>query len=70
VAGNKLDLESARQVPKQDGATFANEIHSPFFETSAKDGTSVDEAFYELVRRIRKRKLDIKKNQMCRCIIS
>jgi GTPase KRas len=50
VVGNKRDLESSRQVPIQDGMTYAASLGAPFFETSAKEGTNVEESFYDLIR--------------------
>mgnify|MGYP001304311310 CR=1 FL=1 len=43
VVGNKTDLESARQVPTEDGLDFATKIGANYIETSAKNGSNVDE---------------------------
>jgi len=53
VFGNKLDLQHDRQVQKDEGAALAQRIGASFFEGSAKDGTNVEEAFFQLVRLIR-----------------
>ncbi|KAI1379528.1 ras-domain-containing protein [Hypoxylon crocopeplum] len=53
VVGNKCDLESEREVPRQDGETLAKQFGCPFVETSAKSRTNVDKAFFDLVREIR-----------------
>ncbi|KAI2621276.1 ras-domain-containing protein [Hypoxylon sp. NC1633] len=53
VVGNKCDLESEREVPRQDGEALAKQFSCPFVETSAKSRTNVDKAFFDLVREIR-----------------
>ncbi|KAL9692467.1 hypothetical protein quinque_000013, partial [Culex quinquefasciatus] len=62
LVGNKCDLQAwavdmnqARDVAKQYGV--------PFVETSAKTRMGVDDAFYTLVREIRKDKERGKKNK-------
>lgn len=50
VVGNKRDLEPSREVPIQDGMTYAASLGAPFFETSAKEGTNVEESFNLLIR--------------------
>lgn len=46
VIGNKSDLESERKVSTQEGQALAKQFDCPFFETSAKSRTNVDEAFF------------------------
>jgi len=53
LVGNKCDLADKRQVSKAEGEDLARNFKVPFFETSAKQRISVDEAFTELVREIR-----------------
>ncbi|CAK8698244.1 ras-related protein Rap-2a-like [Clavelina lepadiformis] len=50
LVGNKVDLESEREVRTVDGAALANEWGCPFLETSAKSKRNVDELFAEIVR--------------------
>eukprot|EP01115_Flamella_aegyptia_P001915 TRINITY_DN131_c0_g2_i2.p1 TRINITY_DN131_c0_g2~~TRINITY_DN131_c0_g2_i2.p1 ORF type:complete len:140 (-),score=51.22 TRINITY_DN131_c0_g2_i2:24-401(-) len=58
VAGNKCDLDDERQVPTSEGQDLAKSFGCPFFETSAKARINVEEAFYDLVREIRKDNLE------------
>jgi small GTP-binding protein len=50
LVGNKVDLESNRKVSKEDGIRLATEYGMTFFETSAKDGTNIYEAFSQLTK--------------------
>jgi GTPase KRas protein len=54
VVGNKCDLESERQVSRQEGESLARSFGCRFIETSAKSRINVDNAFYDLVREIRR----------------
>ncbi|KAJ1660869.1 RAS1 protein [Dispira parvispora] len=54
VIGNKCDLDLERQVPTEEGAALAKSFQCEFMETSAKVRINVDEAFYSLVREIRR----------------
>jgi len=54
ICGNKCDLEADRQVSKAEGAELARSFKAPFFETSALSRTNVEEAFFELVREMRR----------------
>ena len=51
LCGNKCDLASDRQVSAEEGAALAESMGIPFFETSAKTATNVDELFSCLIRR-------------------
>ena len=53
LVGTKCDLEDERQVTEQEGQDLAATLHCPFFETSAKAGINIEEAFYELTREVR-----------------
>ena len=50
LVGNKVDLESSRQVAKSEGVQQANSWRVPFLETSAKTRVNIEEAFVELIR--------------------
>jgi GTPase SAR1 family protein len=52
LVGNMADLEGSRQVTREDGAALAERYQIPFFETSARDGTNVTEAFTALAERM------------------
>ncbi|KAK9457105.1 ras family-domain-containing protein [Dipodascopsis uninucleata] len=54
VVGNKCDLETERQISQQTGRKLAQDYQCSFIETSAKQRINVDEAFYNLVREIRR----------------
>jgi Ras-related protein Rab-6A len=46
LIGNKMDLDTNRQVSKEDGERTATELGAlDFFETSAKTGAGVENAF-------------------------
>lgn len=51
ICGNKCDLEAQREVPTHEGASYADKIGWPFFETSAKLNINITEAIHELIRR-------------------
>jgi GTPase SAR1 family protein len=53
VVGNKIDLPN-RQVELKDAQKTAEEFGIPFVQTSAKTRYGVEDAFYTLVREIRK----------------
>ncbi|RUS17568.1 24 kDa ras-like protein [Endogone sp. FLAS-F59071] len=54
LIANKCDLEQDRQVSSQEGRDLAKAFGCTFIETSAKQRINVDEAFYNVVREIRR----------------
>ncbi|KAJ5077773.1 ras-related protein raba5 [Anaeramoeba ignava] len=52
IIGNKCDLEKQRKISKEMGQNFANDKTCLFMETSAKDGTNIQEAFEALTKAI------------------
>ena len=55
VIGNKSDVD-IREVTPEEGKELAKSYSCPYLETSAKTRTNIEEAFYTLVREIRKEK--------------
>ena len=52
LIGNQCDLESRREVSKEQGEQLARSLDIPFMETSAMTGENINEAFETLVRLI------------------
>jgi GTPase SAR1 family protein len=63
VVGNKCDLPT-RAVEVNQAQEVAKQYMIPFVETSAKTRLGVDDAFYTLVREIRK-DVGVVMNDMC-----
>ncbi|KAJ1675515.1 hypothetical protein EV182_001113 [Spiromyces aspiralis] len=61
VIGNKIDVdESKRMVSQKRAAAWCQAKGSiPFFETSAKEATRVEEAFYEIAKKALEQEKDI-----------
>ena len=55
LVGNKCDLEDKRQVSYEEGKELADKNDFLFFESSAKDGTNVDEIFTNSAKEIAKK---------------
>lgn len=78
MVGNKVDLEQHRQVWVEQAQELARHLKIPYIECSAKLRMNVDNAFYELVRVVRKFQMSerpplkpnyIKRNKKKCCII-
>ncbi|KAH0630794.1 hypothetical protein JD844_004011 [Phrynosoma platyrhinos] len=70
LVGNKVDLESEREVLSAEGRALAQEWGCPFMETSAKSKTMVDELFAEIVRQMNYASLPEKQDQCCTtCVV-
>jgi len=54
LVGNKADLPG-KKVSAEDGAAFADQHALPHFETSAKEGTQVENAFMKLATDIKEK---------------
>lgn len=55
LVGNKADLTSEKVVASVTGKEVADQYNMRFFESSAKDGSSVDEMFLSIVNPILKK---------------
>lgn len=54
MVGNKLDLDGQRTVWQEEAQQLSRNLRIPYIECSAKLRVNVDNAFYELVRVVRK----------------
>lgn len=54
LVGNKCDEVIEREVSTQEGSVLAKELGCDFVEASAKYGINVEEAFYDVVRHLRR----------------
>eukprot|EP01089_Gocevia_fonbrunei_P001797 TRINITY_DN116_c0_g1_i1.p1 TRINITY_DN116_c0_g1~~TRINITY_DN116_c0_g1_i1.p1 ORF type:complete len:198 (+),score=47.56 TRINITY_DN116_c0_g1_i1:140-733(+) len=63
LVGNKCDLEGDREVTFDEGQELAKNFGCPFYEASAKNHINVDEAFRDLVREVRKFKVEEEKKK-------
>ena len=52
LVGNKTDLEDQRVISKERGENLAKENNMMFFETSAKSGKGIEEAFQKSIEAV------------------
>ena len=52
LIGNKTDLVDKREVKTEEGEELGKEYNYQFFETTAKDGININEAFEALIKAI------------------
>ncbi|KAK6925375.1 Small GTPase [Dillenia turbinata] len=67
LVGNKVDLEIAREVEKEDGKSLAELEGLCFMETSALENLNVEEAFLQMITKIHEitsqKSLEAKQNE-------
>ena len=51
IAANKCDLEKERSVPEAVIAAYAADINASYFNTSAKTGAGLEQAFVDIAKR-------------------
>lgn len=56
LVGNHCEREDERQVSKKDGEALARSFGCGFFEASSTERINIEEAFFDLVRDIRRYK--------------
>ncbi|KAL2097050.1 hypothetical protein ACEWY4_006257 [Coilia grayii] len=69
LVGNKVDLESEREVSSGEGKALAADWNCPFIETSAKNKSLVDELFAEIVRQMNYTSAPHRDDQCCSCVV-
>eukprot|EP00298_Acanthocystis_sp_HF-20_P028792 c7621_g1_i1.p1 GENE.c7621_g1_i1~~c7621_g1_i1.p1 ORF type:complete len:195 (+),score=82.49 c7621_g1_i1:117-701(+) len=52
IAGNKSDLNSTRQVQRQEAEAYSEEVGAAYFETSAKLNRNISEVFDLLAKKL------------------
>ena len=60
LVGNKCDLSVKREVSEDQALTIAKKWKTSYVETSAKTNQNVDKVFFEVLKIIRSRKLNLK----------
>ncbi|EDR23686.1 hypothetical protein, conserved [Entamoeba dispar SAW760] len=56
IVGNKCDLENEREVTKEEGMNYADNINCPFIECSAKTNENINQIFEIITRNILEQK--------------
>ena len=57
LVGNKTDLAAQRKVSTEQGRQLADQFEMTYIETSAKDSTMVDKAFFSMVAALKGREV-------------
>ncbi|TVY21715.1 Protein ras-2 [Lachnellula arida] len=57
LVGNKSDRVTEREVSTQEGHALARELGCEFVEASAKNYINVEKAFYDVVRQLRRQRM-------------
>jgi GTPase KRas protein len=57
LIGNKSDRATEREISVHGRRELAQKLGCGFRETSAKDYIAVDDAFYEVVRQLRRQRM-------------
>ncbi|KAK4946281.1 Ras GTPase, partial [Elasticomyces elasticus] len=58
LVGNKCDRVTEREVSTQEGSALAKELGCDFIEASAKNCINVERAFYDVVRSLRRQRMN------------
>ena len=57
LVGNKCDRVTEREVSTQEGNALARDLGCEFVEASAKNCVNVEKAFYDVVRQLRRQRM-------------
>ena len=69
LVGNKCDLKSGRKISSQQLKERGAKWRCPVFETSAKEKIHITDAFYEVVREIRKKEKQINQQMIQEMVV-
>lgn len=58
LVGNKCDRVTEREVSTQEGSALAKQLNCDFVEASAKSCINVEKAFYDVVRQLRRQRIN------------